>query len=131
MGMSICSECKKRLVSTSITATATNVEINVAPEDPIQFDQKLCLVLAQPVPDAGEVLPVVIVIAGTTPVTAPLYKSIGKIKGCKCPALTLGDIVYGIDLPERGRVRIPVFYSDAGNFYDLRGAERLCYCEEV
>lgn len=128
--MSACSCCKNKVVSTAISVVGTNLQITVPATTVFTIDTKYCLVLAQPLPEAGENLPVVILVSGaTTPF--PVFKTIGKIKGCGCIQCTFGDIEYGIDLPERGRTRIPLFFSDASQFYDLRGLEHLRRCREV
>lgn len=130
--MGKCNCCKNKIVSTSIAVNTggTALVITIPATTVLTIDTKYCLVIAQPLPEAGENLPVHIEVSGTT-VEIPLYKTVGKIKGCGCIQCTFGDIEYGIDLPERGRVRIPLFFSDASIFYDLRGIEHLCLCKEV
>lgn len=129
--MSNCSCCKNRLISTAIAVVDSTLQITVPATTVLVPDTKYCLLLAQPLPEAGENLPVTILISGAT-VAIPVLKTIGKIKGCGCSQCTFGDQEFGIDLPERGRTRIPIFLNDnMSDFFDLRCVEKLCFCREV
>lgn len=127
--MSTCGTCFTKLVSESIAVVDTSLVITVPADTTLTIDTKYCLIIAQPIPDAGEALPVVIEISGTT-TEIPIYHTISEIRNSRgCHGFcTFGNIVYGIDLCERGRKRLPLFYSDAAIFYDLRGVEHLRRC---
>lgn len=129
--MSACSCCKNKLVSTAIAVVGTNLQITIPADTVLTPDTKYCLLLAQPLSEAGENLPATILVSGGT-TAIPLLKTIGKIKGCGCCQCTFGDQEFGIDLPERGRTRIPIFLNDnMSDFFDLRPLEHLCRCREV
>lgn len=134
MIMSRCSCCKNKLISTAIAVVGTDLQITIPATTVLTPDTKYCLLLAQPLPEAGENLPVTILVSGATTPSVPLLKTIGKIKGCgcECSQCTFGDQEFGIDLPECGRTRIPIFLNnDMSDFFDIRPIERLCHCREV
>lgn len=130
--MSNCRTCPQRVVTTSVAVVGTSLVLTVPATTVFTIDSKVCLIIAQPLPEAGEALPVVIEVSGTT-TEIPLYHTISEIQNSRgCHGFcTFGNIVYGIDLCEVGRNRLPLFFSDASIFYDLRGVERLCRCREV
>lgn len=127
--MSVCKTCFTKLVSTTIAVVGTNLVITLPATTVLTIDTKYCLIVAQPIPETGEALPVVLEVSGTT-TEIPLYHTISEIRnsrGCHGQC-TFGNIVYGIDLCERGRNRLPLFFSDASIFYDLRNVEHLRRC---
>lgn len=130
--MSICKNCLTKVVSTSVAVVGANLVITLPATTTLTIDTKYCLVVAQPIPEAGEALPVVLEVSGTT-TEIPLYHTISEIRNSRGGhgQCTFGNIVYGIDLCERGRNRIPLFFSDASIFYDLRDVENMRRCREV
>lgn len=120
--MSNCKTCEQRVVTTSVAVVGTNLVLTVPATTIFTIDSRVCLIIAQPIPEAGEALPVVIEVSGTTTET-PVYHALSEIRTSRgCHAFcTVGNIEYGIDLCEVGRNRIPLFFSDASLFYDLRG----------
>lgn len=130
--MSVCKSCFTKLVSVSVAVVGTNLVITLPATTVLTINTKYCLIVAQPIPEAGEAFPVVLEISGTT-TEIPLYHTLSEIRnslGCHGQC-TFGNIVYGIDLCERGRNRLPLFLSDANIFYDLRNVEHLRRCREV
>lgn len=131
--MSTCKNCFTKLVSTTIAVVGTNLQITVVGPTALDPSTKYCLVLTSPLPEAGESLPVTILLSGGT-TAIPLHKTICRItSSCgKTAQCTFGDVEYGIDLPERGRTRIPLYLNNnMADFYDLRGVEHLRRCREV
>lgn len=126
-----CTNCFTRIVSTAVAVVGTNLQITIPATPVLTPDTKFCLVLTTPIPDAGETLPVTILVTGAT-AAIPVRKSVCEIRtsrGCH-GSCTFGDQLFGIDLPERGRVRIPLFLTnDQAFFVDLRGAEHLRRCK--
>jgi len=128
--MSNCKTCFTKLVSTAIAVVGTNLQITVTGPTALEPSTKYCLILASPIPDAGEALPVTILLSGET-VAIPLLKTICRItNSCgECGQCTFGDQDFGIDLPERGRTRIPLYLNNnMADFFDLRGVEHLRRC---
>lgn len=128
--MSECRTCFTRLVSTAIAVVGTNLQITVSGVAALEPSTKYCLVLTTPLPEAGENLPVTILLSGET-TAIPLLKTICRITtSCgKTAQCTFGDQEFGIDLPERGRVRIPIYLNNnMADFFDLRGVEHLRRC---
>lgn len=131
--MSNCRTCFTRLVSTAIAVVGTNLQITVPATTVLTPDTKYCLILTTPLPEAGEALPVTILVSGGT-TAIPVRKSICQITtSCGCHGtFTFADQLFGIDIPERGRTRIPLFLTDDEAFFvDLRGVEHLRRCREV
>jgi len=131
--MSTCRTCFTRLVSTAIAVVGTDLQITVPATTVLTPDTKYCLVLTTPLPEAGENLPVTILVSGTT-TPIPVRKSICEITTSRGShgTCTFGDQLFGIDLPERGRTRVPLFLTnDEAFFVDLRGVEHLRRCREV
>jgi len=127
--MSICCNCPTKIVSTAIAVVGTNLQITIPADPALTPSTKYCLVLAQPIPDAGEALPVTILPTGGTAI--PLLKTICCITNSRggCAQCTFGDQEFGIDLPERGRTRIPLYLNNnMSDFFDLRGVEHLRRC---
>lgn len=125
-----CRTCFTRLVSTAIAVVGTDLQITVPATTVLTPDTKYCLILATPLPEAGENLPVTILVSGGT-AAIPVRKSICEITtSCGCHGTcTFGDQLFGIDLPERGRTRIPLFLTnDEAFFVDIRGLERFRRC---
>lgn len=133
--MSVCKTCFTKLVSTDIAVVGTNMQITVTGPTTLEPSSKFCLVLTQPLPEAGENLPVTILVSTVeTPVAIPLLKTICRITNSRggCAQCTFGDQEFGIDLPERGRTRIPLYLNNnSADFFDLRGVEHLRRCREV
>lgn len=131
--MSNCKTCFTRLVSTAIAVVGANLQITVPTTTVLTPDTKYCLILTTPLPEAGEVLPVTILVSGAID-AIPVRKSICEIttsRGCH-GTCTFADQLFGIDLPERGRTRVPLFLTnDEAFFVDLRGVEHLRRCREV
>lgn len=133
--MSTCCNCPTKLISTAIAVVGATLQITVSPTVIVTPDTKYCLVLTSPIPEAGENLPVsILAVTSVAATTIPLRKSICEIttsRGCH-GTCTFADQVFGFDLPERGRTRIPLFLTnDEALFIDLRGVERLRRCREV
>lgn len=131
--MSTCCNCPTRLISTAIAVVGTNLQITVTGPTILEPSTKYCLVLTTPLPEAGENLPVTILLSGET-IAIPLLKTICRITNSHggCAQCTFGDQEFGIDLPERGRTRIPLYLNNnMADFFDLRGVEHLRRCREV
>lgn len=131
--MSICCNCPTKLISTAIAVVGTDLQITVTGPTALEPSTKYCLVLTTPLPEAGENLPVTILLSGGT-MAIPLLKTICRITNSRgeCAQCTFGDQEFGIDLPERGRTRIPLYLNNnMADFFDLRGVERLRRCRGV
>lgn len=129
--MNCCKGCTTKLIGSVVAVVGTNLQITVTSPIITGFSAstKYCLVLTVPIPEAGEALPVTILFTGAT-TAIPIYKTIGQIVSfMTCNECTFGDQLFGIDLPERGRVRIPLYLNNnESGFYDLRGVEHLRKC---